>query len=90
MALLEVKGIKKRFGKSEILKGIDFDLEKGEVLSIIGSPSTANRFITAKPIIKSRKKICAKSVCISDLFFRISTFFRSIMFCKISRLLRRF
>lgn len=37
MALLEVKGIKKRFGKSEILKGIDFDLEKGEVLSIIGS-----------------------------------------------------
>ena len=37
MALLEGKGIKKRFGKSEILKGIDFDLEKGEVLSIIGS-----------------------------------------------------
>ena len=37
MALLEVKGLKKRFGKSEILKGIDFDLEKGEVLSIIGS-----------------------------------------------------
>ena len=37
MALLEVKGIKKRFGKSEILKGIDFDLENGEVLSIIGS-----------------------------------------------------
>ena len=37
MALLEVKGIKKRFGKSEILTGIDFDLEKGEVLSIIGS-----------------------------------------------------
>ena len=37
MALLEVKGIKKRFGKSEILKGIDFDLEKGEVLSIICS-----------------------------------------------------
>lgn len=37
MALLEVKEIKKRFGKSEILKGIDFDLEKGEVLSIIGS-----------------------------------------------------
>lgn len=37
MALLEVKDIKKRFGRSEVLKGIDFDLEKGEVLSIIGS-----------------------------------------------------
>ena len=37
MALLEVKNIKKSFGKTEVLKGIDFDLEKGEVLSIIGS-----------------------------------------------------
>ena len=33
MALLEVKGIKKSFGKAEVLKGIDFELEKGEVLS---------------------------------------------------------
>ena len=37
MAILEVKGIKKNFGKTEVLKGIDFTLEKGEVLSIIGS-----------------------------------------------------
>ena len=37
MAMLEVKGICKKFGKIEVLKGIDFELEKGEVLSIIGS-----------------------------------------------------
>lgn len=37
MALLEVKGIKKSFGRTKVLKGIDFDLQKGEVLSIIGS-----------------------------------------------------
>ncbi len=37
MALLEVKNIKKSFGKTSVLKGIDFSLEKGEVLSIIGS-----------------------------------------------------
>ena len=37
MALLEVKNITKRFGKVEVLKGIDFSLEKGEVLTIIGS-----------------------------------------------------
>ena len=37
MALLEVNGIRKSFGKHEVLKGIDFSLEKGEVLSIIGS-----------------------------------------------------
>ncbi len=37
MALLEVKNIKKNFGDNEVLKGIDFSLEKGEVLAIIGS-----------------------------------------------------
>lgn len=37
MAFLEVENIKKSFGKNEILKGISFDLQKGEVLSIIGS-----------------------------------------------------
>lgn len=37
MAVLEVKNFKKRFGKIEVLKGIDFELNKGEVLSIIGS-----------------------------------------------------
>lgn len=37
MAILEVKGLTKRFGKTKVLKGIDFSLEKGQVLSIIGS-----------------------------------------------------
>ena len=37
MAILEVKNLRKSFGKTEVLKGIDFSLEKGEVLSIIGS-----------------------------------------------------
>ena len=37
MSVLEVKGIKKSFGKTEVLKGLDFSLNKGEVLSIIGS-----------------------------------------------------
>lgn len=27
----------KSFGKTEVLKGIDFSMEKGEVLAIIGS-----------------------------------------------------
>lgn len=37
MAVLEVNNIKKSFGRVEVLKGISFALEKGEVLSIIGS-----------------------------------------------------
>ena len=37
MSLLKVSGLKKNFGKLEVLKGIDFELEKGKALSIIGS-----------------------------------------------------
>ena len=37
MALLEVKNIQKAFGKTKVLKGISFSLEKGQVLAIIGS-----------------------------------------------------
>ncbi len=37
MAILEVKNIKKSFGKTEVLKGISFSLSEGEVISIIGS-----------------------------------------------------
>ncbi len=37
MAVLEVSELRKSFGKNEVLKGVSFSLEKGEVLSIIGS-----------------------------------------------------
>jgi len=37
MVSLEVKDLKKNFGKVNVLKGIDFTLEKGQVLAIIGS-----------------------------------------------------
>ncbi len=37
MSVLEIKDIKKSFGNTEVLKGISFSLEKGEVLAIIGS-----------------------------------------------------
>ncbi len=37
MPILEVINLHKFFGKNEVLKGIDFSLEKGTVLSIIGS-----------------------------------------------------
>ncbi len=37
MSLLEVCNISKSFGKVEVLKDVSFTLEKGEVLSIIGS-----------------------------------------------------
>lgn len=37
MTLLEVHGLKKSFGKTQVLRGIDLSLEKGRVLALIGS-----------------------------------------------------
>lgn len=35
--MIELKGIKKNYGKLEILKGIDLTVKKGECISIVGS-----------------------------------------------------
>ena len=37
MAILGVQNLKKHFDSTEVLRGIDFSLERGEVLYIIGS-----------------------------------------------------
>ena len=37
MAILEVKDIRKSFGQTEVLRNISFSLERGQVVSIIGS-----------------------------------------------------
>ena len=37
MAILEVKNLRKSFGSVEVLKGVNFSLEQGQVLAIIGS-----------------------------------------------------
>ncbi|MBR4286339.1 MAG: amino acid ABC transporter ATP-binding protein [Clostridia bacterium] len=43
--MLEVKDLKKSFGKTEVLKGVSFNLEEGEVLSIIGSSGSGKTTI---------------------------------------------
>ncbi len=37
MPILEVKGLYKSFGKTEVLKDISFSIERGDVVSVIGS-----------------------------------------------------
>lgn len=37
MAFLEVKNLYKNYGETQVLKGVSFDMNKGEVVSIIGS-----------------------------------------------------
>lgn len=57
MAMLEVKKLHKSFGKNHVLKGIDFELEEGKVISIIGSSgsgkTTLLRCITGLEIADS-------------------------------------
>ncbi len=37
MAYLKVENLKKNFGATEVLKGVSFEIKKGEVVSLIGS-----------------------------------------------------
>ena len=37
MKILEIKDLYKSFGKTEVLKGVNFSMEEGEVVSVIGS-----------------------------------------------------
>ncbi len=45
MSILEVKNLRKSFGKTEVLKNVSFSLEKGEVLSVIGSSGSGKTTI---------------------------------------------
>ncbi len=45
MSILEVRDLKKSFGKTEVLKGVSFTLEEGEVMSIIGSSGSGKTTI---------------------------------------------
>ena len=37
MAILEIRNLTKTFGKTRVLKGVNFSMEEGEVVSVIGS-----------------------------------------------------
>ena len=37
MSLIEITEVRKSFGSTEVLKGINLDVEPGEVIAIIGS-----------------------------------------------------
>ena len=43
--ILSLCDVKKSFGSHEVLKGIDFSVEKGEVISIIGSSGSGKSTI---------------------------------------------
>ncbi|WP_079508660.1 ABC transporter ATP-binding protein [Mesobacillus jeotgali] len=47
---LSVKGLRKTIGKKEIIKGIDFDLKKGEVFGFLG-PNGAGKTTTIRMLV---------------------------------------
>lgn len=47
---LSVKGLRKRIGKKEIIKGLDFDLKRGEVFGFLG-PNGAGKTTTIRMLV---------------------------------------
>lgn len=50
MALIEVRGLSKKFGNQSILNGVDLDIRKGEFLTLIGA-SASGKSVLIKLII---------------------------------------
>lgn len=67
MNVLEVKGLKKRLGKREIIKGINFSVKDGEIFGFLG-PNGAGKTTTIRMIVgliapnEGEIKICGKDV----------------------------
>ena len=43
MSIVEVRGLCKAFGDNQVLKNLDFQIEKGEVVTLIGQKAEAVR-----------------------------------------------
>jgi len=46
MLMLQIENVKKNYGKKEVLKGVSFDVEKGDFLAIIGKNGAGKTTLT--------------------------------------------
>ncbi len=86
-ALLQVRGLKKHFGHLEVLRGIDIDIHKGEVVAVIGpSGSGKSTFIrclnrleepTAGEVIFEGQQINIKKADIDKIRQKIGMVFQN-------------
>ena len=86
-ALLQVRGLKKHFGHLEVLRGIDIDIHKGEVVAVIGpSGSGKSTFIrclnrleepTACEVIFEGQQINTKKADIDKIRQKIGMVFQN-------------
>ncbi|HUF63309.1 MAG TPA: ATP-binding cassette domain-containing protein [Verrucomicrobiales bacterium] len=67
---VEVRGLKKRFGRQEVLRGVDLDIAEGETLSVIGG-SGAGKTVLLKHVLglvqPDAGEICIGGTAISQL-----------------------
>ena len=67
MKVLEVKGVKKKLGKREIIKGLDLSINEGEIFGFLG-PNGAGKTTTIRMLVglispdEGEIMICGKSV----------------------------
>ena len=67
--IIEIKNLHKYFGKNKVLKGIDLDIKKGEVVVIIGpSGSGKSTFLRSMNLLETPTKgvISFEGVDITD------------------------
>ena len=61
MSMIEIKGLCKSFGDHEVLKGIDQNVEEGEVLCIVG-PSGSGKSTMLRCTTGSRSRQAARYI----------------------------
>lgn len=85
--MIKVRGLKKKFSNLEVLKGIDFDVEKSEVLCLIG-PSGSGKSTLLRCLNKleeanegsikiNEEEICSSKVNINKLREKLGMVFQS-------------
>jgi len=65
MALLRAEKIEKRYGSLDVLKGVDISIEKGEIVSIVGSSGAGKS--TLLHILGTLDKPDAGQVYLNDI-----------------------
>ena len=68
MSILEIKNLKKSFGKVEVLKNVNFEMNEGEVVSVIGSSGSGKTtFLRCINFLETADK--GTIICDGDIIF---------------------
>ena len=66
--MVEIKNIHKRFGKLEVLKGVDFEVQEGETVCLMEAPVPVSRHFFVASIYWSMRMM-ARFLCLARMYF---------------------